>query len=111
MAANAAEPIPSCIICNSGAPLGPVPTPLFNGGWYAGQYLAGASGVDKDPYSPFEHYMMIGRKQGYSPSRHFDEAAYRSDYPEVDEQVIGGSSLEWIRTLCLRGHSERLCRA
>ncbi len=81
----------------------PSPTPLFNAGWYAGQYLAGAFRAEKESYSPFEHYMMIGRKQGYSPSRHFDEAAYRSDYPEVDEQIATGACLSGFEHYVLEG--------
>lgn len=70
----------------------PCPVPFFDEAWYSQQYAMEASdlGAGSKAVPAYEHYMLFGRRLGYSPSVHFNESAYRETYPEVAEQISAG---------------------
>ena len=71
--------------------LRPCPTPLFDPAWYSTQYLSRTESPDKQyNFSAFEHYLLMGRRLGYSPSVHFNELAYRQSYKEAEAAVESG---------------------
>lgn len=68
------------------------PVPFFDADWYTGQYFT-TSAVQSGALqclSPYEHYLIFGRRLGYSPSPYFNEFAYREIYPEVAKQLEEG---------------------
>lgn len=50
---------------------------LFNKRWYRKKYMKGLEG------DPVEHYLTIGWKQGYAPSKQFNGEKYLDKYPGV----------------------------
>jgi hypothetical protein len=69
----------------------PCPAPFFDPSWYAMQYAGSLMSADaNDPTMPaYEHYLLFGRRLGYSPSPYFNEAAYR-DLPQVAAKLTAG---------------------
>jgi len=68
----------------------PAPTPLFDADWYNGQYLKTRPDPPTQQFTPFEHYLFIGRRVGHSPSPYFHEAAYRAANPDVSGKIEAG---------------------
>lgn len=70
----------------------PCPVPFFDESWYSQQYgiVPGAAGAGLKTAPAYEHYMLFGRRLGYSPSPHFDESAYLEMYPQVQRQIEAG---------------------
>ncbi|MEO6713927.1 MAG: hypothetical protein ABIM89_10930 [Mycobacteriales bacterium] len=58
--------------------------------WYVAFYGLPTAGGQSDP---FEHYISIGARHGFSPCPDFDEVAYRSAHPAVAAAVSRGAML------------------
>jgi len=71
----------------------------FDPDWYVTFYGLHATGSHTDP---FEHYIAIGARYGFSPSPAFDEMAYRTAHPDVAAKIARGA------VLC--GYLHYLCR-
>lgn len=72
----------------------------FEPEWYAAFYGLHAGGPYRDP---FEHYVAIGARHGFSPSARFDEIAYRAAHPDVAAQIARGTVLSGYLHSLLRG--------
>ena len=68
------------------------PVRFFDSSWYKGTYLWDEPNNDVTYRwrTPYEHYIFVGRLDGYSPSAQFDERAYRELNPEASRQVAAG---------------------
>lgn len=76
-------------------------SPYFDAEWYLKQYPE----VKDTGYSPFEHYIKIGWKEGKNPSAKFDTLFYLNDNPDIVK-----SGINPLRHYFLFGRKEgRLC--
>lgn len=66
------------------------PVPFFDEEWYANQYFGKNDNEAHPALSSYEHYIFIGRSRSHSPSPNFNEAEYRTRYPEVTRSIIEG---------------------
>jgi hypothetical protein len=77
--------------------------PGFDADWYASFY-----GLPSDPTAdPFDHYVSIGARRGFSPSPAFDEMAYRGAYRDVNSDIELGTMLCGYLHYVLRGKEGR----
>lgn len=67
------------------------PVPFFEPAWYARQYAAALKEKDgcNKGIPAYEHYLLFGRRLGYSPSPYFNEGAYR-EIPQVAAKLRAG---------------------
>jgi hypothetical protein len=66
------------------------PVPFFNEDWYAKQYLGGIQTRAGEKWAAYDHYLLFGRRVGFSPSAYFNEGAYRDSYPEIGDTLKSG---------------------
>lgn len=82
-------PVVHYLLQDSGRRLCPVP--FFDPAWYAQQYTSTLTHpqLSEQKIPAYEHYLLFGRRLGYSPSPFFNESAYR-DIPQVRATLNAG---------------------
>ena len=85
----------------------PVPVavlrPRFDAEWYVATYGLAATATSADP---FDHYVAVGARLGFSPGPTFDERRYLNDNPDVADAVRRGDVRSGHEHFVLHGERE-----
>lgn len=75
--------------------------PMFDGDWYDQTY-----GLNSQKLSGFDHYLLRGAREGYSPHSEFDEKFYLAFYDDVGSDVSSRRYLCGYEHYILKGRAE-----
>lgn len=86
------------------------PVPFFDPAWYAQQYTTALirSQASEEKLPAYEHYLLFGRRVGYSPSPFFNEAAYRQ-IPQVRNKLNAGVYVSGFEHFVAQGPANGFC--